>query len=222
MEAVGYIRANPKTRSTKEPGRKTQEASIRTWCEKNEVNLVAIESDEGPKDSRTGFRAALGEACRRKGALVGWSITRLFRNRTEAKSAAQELNSAGADLVSLREDVDTTQPEGKMAFRMAGALEHFDRQVEKGKAPPLAERIPFGYVTSDDGMTVEPDLLEQQIIRLMRSLRVGGLSLRDIASELNRRGVERREGQPWSSGAVSGVLNRRMVRRAKDQENRGN
>ncbi len=47
----------------------------------------------------------------------------------------------------------------------------------------------FGYELAADGKTLVPVPTEQEAIRLMKELRAAGQTLRDIAAELNRRGI---------------------------------
>ena len=42
----------------------------------------------------------------------------------------------------------------------------------------------------------------------IRQLRKAGESLRDIAAELNRRGIKTKEGRPWLFTTIKGILNR--------------
>jgi site-specific DNA recombinase len=73
-------------------------------------------------DNRPALQSALTEACRRKAALVVYSLSRLARSTTGAIKISERLNKSGADLVSLSEHIDTTSAAGKMVFRLLAVL----------------------------------------------------------------------------------------------------
>ena len=59
-------------------------------------------------DNRPGLIAALDSACQARGVLVVYSLSRLARSVRDTLDIAERLERAGADLVSLSEQIDTT------------------------------------------------------------------------------------------------------------------
>ncbi len=53
-----------------------------------------------------------------------------------------------------------------------------------------------GYRFSPDGMQLEPFEPEQNVIAVVRHMRLRGMKLREIADELRRSGVVGRTGRP--------------------------
>lgn len=66
--------------------------------------------------------------------------------------------------------------------------------------------MPFGYRLAADGVHLEANAGEQQILTRMRSLRAAGVTLRGIAAELNREGCTTRRATPWRFEYVARVL----------------
>jgi hypothetical protein len=62
--------------------------------------------------------------------------------------------------------------------------------------------IPYGHRLSQDGIHLEIDVYEQQVIKLIKDLRDEGLTYREIVPQLNLRGIVNRKNKPWSYVAV--------------------
>ena len=78
-----------------------------------------------------------------------------------------------------------------------------------------AGAIPYGYRLRRPGeTTLAPHARERRILSLMLECRAAGYSLRDIAAELNRKGMTTRAGQPWRFEYVRSAL--RTIERHPD------
>jgi hypothetical protein len=66
----------------------------------------------------------------------------------------------------------------------------------------------YGYELAKDGVTLIPNMVQQDAISLMLELRAKGESLRKIADELNYRNVPTQKGNPWIHTAVASILKR--------------
>ena len=63
--------------------------------------------------------------------------------------------------------------------------------------------VPFGYQLAADGVTLNEDTNEQEIISMIRELRGQGYSLRKIAAELDRQGIPTKQGaSAWNAMTV--------------------
>jgi DNA invertase Pin-like site-specific DNA recombinase len=69
-------------------------------------------------------------------------------------------------------------------------------------------RVRYGFDVGDDGKTLVANAREQEAIRLMRSLRAGGMTLRGIVDELACLGIRPRNGRRWSHRVIAGILSR--------------
>lgn len=76
-------------------------------------------------------------------------------------------------------------------------------------------RCPWGYRFSPDGMQLEPFEPEQNVIAVVRHMRLSGLKLREIADELRRSGVVGRTGRPLGITRIFELLDQGRGSRPK-------
>ncbi len=72
-------------------------------------------------------------------------------------------------------------------------------------------KIRFGFDLADDGKTLVVNLVEQEAITLMTSLRAAGHTLRQIAAELTSQGISTKEGGAWTHTAVARIIHRKVA-----------
>ena len=65
---------------------------------------------------------------------------------------------------------------------------------------------PYGYRLAGDGEHVEEVAEEQAVLRAARALRASGLSLRQVAAELDRRGMRSRAGRTFGPKQVRAMV----------------
>lgn len=219
MKAIGYVRVSTEEQAQVGISLKAQDARIRAWAMANEADLLGVHADEGISgykiNNRPGLQAAVDEACREKAALVVHSLSRLCRNTREALELSDRLARCGADLVSLSEKIDTSSAAGKMVFRLLSVLAEFERDLiaERTRSAMAYARsqgrcvgnVPYGY-DEIEGHLVENEA-EQEALRLMRSFRDRGFSLRKIGQALEDRGIKTKAGNMrWHPKVIRGLL----------------
>jgi site-specific DNA recombinase len=217
--AIGYIRVSTEGQVVDGVSLDAQRAKIEAWCLLNDYTLSAVHVDAGisgkSADNRPGLQAAL-VACRKGSALVVYSLSRLARSTKDTLEISERLAKAGADLVSLSEKIDTTSAAGKMVFRMLAVLAEFERdqisertstamQYKKAKGERVGA-IPYGYDLAADGINLLPNPNEQDVITQAKELHVGGMSLRKIAAELDRRDLYARNGQTFQATQIQRMV----------------
>ena len=218
--AVGYIRVSTEGQAVDGVSLDAQRAKIEAWCLLNDFDLVALRIDAGISGkgmvNRPGLQAALAD-CRSGSALVVYSLSRLSRSVRDTMDVGEKLAKVGADLVSLSEKIDTTSAAGKMVFRLLAVMNEFERdqisertsaalQYKKSKGEKTGGAVPFGRDLADDGVRLLVNAQEQAAIAQARELKAGGLSLRKIASELQRRGFVSRAGRLFQPGQVQRMI----------------
>ena len=90
-----------------------------------------------------------------------------------------------------------------IAARTAAALAQKRRRGEK-----TGGTVPFGYILDEDGVHLVEDPDEQRILALICELRDKGWTLRQIGTEMERRGITTKTGKKWNPKTVSALLKR--------------
>jgi DNA invertase Pin-like site-specific DNA recombinase len=93
---------------------------------------------------------------------------------------SEECRSLSVDLVSLKQNFDTTLPAGPLIFQVLGAVAEFEREM-------LRERVRAGMAQArragkNVGRPIKRNLLAGEIEK-MKSLRSNGASIRHLATE---------------------------------------
>lgn len=216
-KAIGYIRVSTSGQAMDGVSLDAQRAKIKAWAVANDYELIAIHEDAGitgtSMDKRPGLQAAL--AATGKGmALVAYSISRIARSTADMLEIATGLEKRGADLVSLSEKIDTSSAAGKMVFRMMAVLSEFERdQISERTTAALSHKkakrekysaLPLGYA-DQAGMLIPVDE-ELRVIAEIKDMRGAGLTLRDIAANLNARGIVGKRGGKFFASTIKAVL----------------
>ena len=217
-KAVGYVRVSTKKQSQEGVSLETQKEKIQAWAAMNDYELIGIEEDPGYSggriDNRDGLQKAIKLACDENAALVAYSLSRLSRSLKDTLLIAEKLEKAGADLVSLSENLDTSSASGAMIFRIFCVLNQFEREVlsertaaalqyKKAKQEAYSP-TPYGFRRI--GMQLVLDEDEQQVIHRIFELRNDGLSLRKIAYQLNQANVPAKNGGMWYASTIQYIL----------------
>lgn len=122
-----------------------------------------------------------------------------------------------ARLVSASGDVrDDNDPSSILMRRMVDAFAEYERLIIGARtkaALSVLKRdgkrtgyIPYGYRLCTDNVHLEPDEWEQEILSKIREGREFGLSLREIAKDLNEMQFFNRSGRPWNHVSVKRVM----------------
>lgn len=69
--------------------------------------------------------------------VVVWALDRLARSLRQLLTIADECRVLGVDIVSLKQNLDTTLPAGRLTFQVLGAVAEFEREM-------LRERVKAG------------------------------------------------------------------------------
>ena len=89
------------------------------------------------------------------------------------------------------------------------ALE-WQREVEGEKEEPstFLEEVPYGLRVSDDGLHLQEDAFEKQVLIMMLELLLRDRPFSGVAEELNQQGFRTREGAKWTTVSVFNMLPR--------------
>jgi site-specific DNA recombinase len=134
-------------------------------------------------------------------------LDRLTRSVADLAELLKRFERRGVSLVSVADALDTRSAAGRLVLNIMVSVSQWEREAigERTKDAMRHKRqtgqrvgtLPFGYRVAIDGVRLEEDPREQEILRQMRSLRLRGRSTRQIAAELNRCGFATRRGTAW-------------------------
>lgn len=165
QNAIGYLRVSTAGQVEDGVSLDAQRAKVEAWALANDYTLLGVQVDAGLSggraDNRPGLQRAIAEACRQKAALVVYSLSRLARSTRDTLAIGEQLDRAGADLVSLSEKIDTTSAAGKMVFRMLAVLSEFERdQISERTKSALQHMLRNDFGTVADHIRMERRLTE--------------------------------------------------------------
>lgn len=106
------------------------------------------EKQSGAKKDRVELRRVL-DLLRKGDQLVVWRLDRLARSQIHLLEIAKEVETNGAELVSIMDNIDTTTATGKMIFGILATLAEFERNliIERSRAGQAIARkngVKFG------------------------------------------------------------------------------
>jgi DNA invertase Pin-like site-specific DNA recombinase len=176
--AAIYVRV-----STVEQETDLQETELLEYCGRRgwESILYRDRGQSGAKQDRPALNALLSDLRRRKvDVILVWSLDRLARSLRHLLMISEECRTLGVDLVSLRQNIDTTLPAGRLTFQILGAVAEFEREL-------LRERVKAGMAQAKrSGKRIGRPALRRfgpKDIEQVRSLRAEGASVRKLAKD---------------------------------------
>jgi len=116
---IGYIRVSRDKQATL----LQEDAMKREECER-----VFTDKMSGKRFDRKALLEMLDFA-RSGDIIVVWKLDRLGRSLKELIETVQMLEQRGIELRSLKENIDTTTPTGRLMFHLMAALAEFERDI---------------------------------------------------------------------------------------------
>jgi DNA invertase Pin-like site-specific DNA recombinase len=220
LQVVGYVRVSSQIQAKEGISLEAQKDKIAQYCQLNDAKLLKIYSDNGVSGAkaanRKGFQDAIKLAIDKKAAFVCWDLSRFSRSTQEALKYSDLLAKVGADLVLLKEKIDTTTANGRLIFSIMSALNQFERelggertrtalQYRRSQGKKIGGHVPFGYDVEVDGILI-PNKPEQRVIRTILRLYEEEHTYSFIADYLNKQGKTTKNGGKWYIQSVKNVI----------------
>ena len=212
---VAYVRVSTDEQHL---GVEAQRAAIVAWGNVQKVVVDPFHEDIGLSgaaaiEARPGLLAALHDLREtRAGFLVVARRDRIARDVVVAAMVERAAAKCGALVASADGTGNGSSPADAFMRTVIDGAAAYERALIRArtKAALAAKRdrgervggVPFGYRLGDDAVRVVEDEHEQATLRLARTLRSDGFTLRAIRAELTARGVLSRNGRPFGLARV--------------------
>ena len=185
--------------------------------------LIGIFADEGISGTQTTKRTEFNRMislCRRKKVdiILCKSISRFARNTVDCLDYVRELKSLGIAVIFEKENINTMSASSEFAISLYASFAQaesesisrnvtwgIERGFREGKVRYFMNQT-LGYRMGHDG---KPHIVEEEAeaVRYIFSAFADGHSMKDIAAEMERRGVVRRNGRSdWTRMNVNAIL----------------
>jgi len=219
MKAISYVRVSTDDQAKNGVSLENQAERIRAYCGYRQLDLVTEIEDAGVSGgvnkAREGFIELLNRV--EQGdidVIVLYSLERLSRDMLTLLALERLLNEHDVELHTVDGQVDTSTPDGFMAFAMKAFLGEMERRQVKFRTKKAMEHkkahgqvvgaVPYGYRREGDALV--PDLAEQSVVRTVNAMYREGRRLVEIVSHLNGEGITTREGKPWIPTQVKRLI----------------
>ena len=169
--------------STTEQETGLQENELREFAERRgwEYQIFTDRGQSGAKDNRPALNQLLQQLRRKKFDVVCvWALDRLARSLRQLLTISEECKALGVDLVSLKQNIDTTLPAGRLTFQVLGAVAEFEREMLRTRV--VAGMAQARRVGKHIGRPARRKFHSSEIEK-MRALRSGGTSIRKLATD---------------------------------------
>ena len=221
--AVGYVRVSTTAQVQEGESLETQKTAIATYYNQHNLELVETFLDEGisgRKQDRPGLIALLDGAKQRKfDYVIVTRLTRFGRSTRDLVGNLGILDDNGVRFVSLKENIDTSTPAGRLLRIVLIGIAEFESDVIKDqmlenrgirakRGDIIVGKPPFGYQWNKEKKEIEVNPQEAEIYRRIVDMYLYGKSYKDITVQLRREGVKAKKA-PFSSAVVGQVLKSR-------------
>jgi len=206
QKAVGYIRVGPLETRKRPYRRADQEKLIRAYCKEQGLDIMLMILDTRveafiPLEERLGGRDLINMVVSKSlKHVVFWRLNRLFRSAAEILAFMGTWSEHGVVFHILDLDgmsIRTDQEAGRIVegtLKELSDIAH-DLPAERTKNAIRLKKnnrfvygvTPYGYDHEGNQLIANPE--EQEVIRLVKSWRSEGKSLRKIADALNEMSV---------------------------------
>jgi DNA invertase Pin-like site-specific DNA recombinase len=177
------IYARVSTNSGQNPEMQIRE--LREYCKNRGWKIAGEFIDSGisgATDSRPQLNRLMAEAHRRRFDVVAvWDFSRFARSTSHLLRALETFSSLGIGFVSLREQIDTSTPTGKMVFTILGSVAELERSL-------IEERVRAGLRNAKAkgqrlGRPPLKELTASDVRQLRKDTRRSRLSFKKLASK---------------------------------------
>lgn len=201
MRAIGYMRVSTEEQGDSRAGLESQEATIREEVKRRGMELIDLRFDIASGGSMR-KRDQLGSSLRdlsegKADILIVAKLDRLSRSVLDFAGIMEVANKEGWSVAVLDLGVDTSTTNGKLIMHIMIALAQWERELigDRTKAALKAVRARGTKLGRRSGV-------DDETRRLIRALRLSGLSWQKVADALDGQGVRTGQGGQWHAATV--------------------
>ena len=199
--------------------------AIREYCEKNNIQLVKIYTDEARSattDDRPGFLQMIQDsALGLFDVVIVHKLDRFSRDRYDSAFYKRQLKKYGIKLISVLEQLDDSPESIILESVLEGMAEYYSRnlgrEVMKGMRETALQckhtggRPPLGYdVANDKTYTINEH--EARIVRTIFEMYATGKGYSEIINKLNQEGHKTQTGRPFGKNSIHDILKNEKYR----------
>ena len=222
-KAIGYIRVSTEQQATEGVSLQAQREKIETYCRLHGLELVSLIEDQGVSGAvslceRPGGVQVQADLKKHKAKhVVALKLDRLFRDAADAlvQTKAWDEQGIGLHLIDIGgASMNTSTAMGRMFLTMMSGFAELEKNlISERTTPALAHKKaqhqvyasqPLGY-RNEEGKLVPVDE-ELLVVAEIRDMRGQGKTLRDIADDLNQRGIVGKRGGKYHASTIKAVL----------------
>ena len=217
---IAYLRVSTERQADTGVSLDAQQEKARAYASLYDLDLTEMIIDAGESAKtldRPGLQRALsmlktGQA----DALLVVKLDRLTRSVVDLGKLIETYFAPGkAALMSVSEQIDTRSAAGRLVLNILASVSQWERETigertsvamryKRAKGEYIGGHAPYGFELVN-GDLVE-DSYEQGVIQQARELRESGLSLAAVAKELDRRGIQARNGKAFAAMQVKRMV----------------
>jgi site-specific DNA recombinase len=169
----------------------------------------------GASLNRPALQALLGEVTAGKiDVIVVYKVDRLTRSLADFAKLVELFDQHSVSFVSVTQSFNTTSSMGRLTLNVLLSFAQFEREVigervrdkiaaSKAKGIWVGGSVPLGYASVNKKLVVMPEEAETVRLVFRRYLELG--SIRDLAEDLDRRGVRTRKRKLNNGQSRGGV-----------------
>jgi site-specific DNA recombinase len=146
--------------------------------------------------------------------IVVYKVDRLTRSLADFAKLVELFDQHSVSFVSVTQSFNTTSSMGRLTLNVLLSFAQFEREVigervrdkiaaSKSKGIWVGGSVPLGYASANKKLVVIPEEAETVRLIFQRYLELG--SIRDLADDLNRKGIRTRR-QTLSTGKIRGGI----------------
>ena len=191
------------------------------FIERNNYNFIKAYIDEAVSGKSVNNRTAFFELLQdvKKGLydiVLVYKYSRFARNLMEARLYHHQIEKAGARLISAKEQIDDTTPEGRMMRNIIMSMDEYysdnlstfvqsSMYTAAKQGRYLGGELPFGFALDENKNYIE-NKKEADIVRRIFELRKNGIMPADTIKLFNSEGITSRNNKPFTQQLISKIL----------------